>query len=147
MPPKRKAIVKKTTTTVSIAARGVSECCVCSNYIVDSIDDALFCDGECNGWMHRYCAGVPLKHFKRLTSTSSPFLCYACTLQTQERETAVLQERETAVLKEMVKSLATELEDCGNVYLTEESLTMIALSQQHRWSQAAPLRTHAFFWR
>ena len=25
--------------------------------IVDGEGDALFCEGECNGWMHHYCAG------------------------------------------------------------------------------------------
>ena len=108
MPPKRKPTGKAKKLTVctaraAAAMGGVSECCVCSNYIVDGEDDALFCEGECNGWMHRYCAGIPVKHFENLTSTSIPFLCYSCTLQTHERV--------TAELKEQVKSLAAELED------------------------------------
>ena len=102
MPPKKKAVAKSRKTT-STAPEGVSECCICSNYIVDGQDDALFCEGECSGWMHRYCSGVPLKLFEKLTSTSSPFFFYSCALQKQEHETALLKKR--------VVSLTTELED------------------------------------
>ena len=82
---------------------GVSECSLCSSYIVDGEEDALFCEGECNGWMHRYCAGVPLKYFERLSSSSSPFFCYACAQRRHEQD--------TADLKEKVNAMAMELEE------------------------------------
>lgn len=114
IPPKRKTATKTAAKkTKSGAAGGVSECWVCSTYIVDDKNDALFCEGECSGWMHRYCVGIPLKHFERLTSTTSLFTlfhCYSCALQAHERD--------TVALKEQMKLLAEELNDLWNFILS-----------------------------
>ena len=72
---------------------------------VDVKESALFSEGECNGWVHRYYAGIPLKIFKKLSSTSSPFLCYSCSLQTHERDTAVLNERVNSLAADLRKLL------------------------------------------
>ena len=34
------------------------KCAVCDDTIVDGKDKELFCEGRCQLWMHRYCAGV-----------------------------------------------------------------------------------------
>ena len=130
VPPKNKAIsrTKENSATGGDATGGSSECCVCSNHIADGKDDALFCEGVCNGWMHIYCAGVPLKHFERLSLMSSPFLCYTCALQ--------IHEREAAELKSKVQSLAAELEElqkflhAGSEATTQSSATNIAICSQ-----------------
>lgn len=36
------------------------KCAVCDQGIVDSKDQALFCEGSCQGWFHRYCAADSL---------------------------------------------------------------------------------------
>ena len=61
--------------TSSQSARNSSATCgVCDQTIVDGKEQALFCDGVCKQWFHRYCAGVPLSWFKTLsTSSSYPF--------------------------------------------------------------------------
>ena len=97
---------------------GVSECSLCSSYIVDGEEDALFCEGECNGWMHRYCAGVPLKYFERLSSSSSAFFCYACAQRRHEQDTADLKKKVNAMameLEELRRSLqdSTQSADCS----------------------------------
>ena len=52
------------------------KCAVCEQNIVDSKDQALFCEGLCKGWYHRYCAGVSLVHFQRLSLSSLPPSAY-----------------------------------------------------------------------
>ena len=37
-------------------------------------DDALQCEGRCQSWFHRCCAGVSSKHFSDLSVSSEPFL-------------------------------------------------------------------------
>ena len=40
------------------AGRQPVKCAVCEQYVVDGKDQALFCEGQCQCWSHRYCAGV-----------------------------------------------------------------------------------------
>ena len=86
MPAKRMAVGKsKKTALMSTVSSGVSECCICSNYIVDGEDDALFSEGEYNGLLHRYCAGIPLKSSRNCPRRPPRFSVYSCALQTHER--------------------------------------------------------------
>ena len=101
MPPKGKATArgKKASKT---AEDDVTECCVCSTYAVNGKGKATFCEGKCNGWLHQYCVGIPLKHFEKITASSASFFCYCCALQSHGQV--------TMALKEQLKSLATDLE-------------------------------------
>ena len=40
--------------------------------------DAIFCEGECQSWMHRHCAGLSKNRFQELSSSQDMFLCPAC---------------------------------------------------------------------
>ena len=53
------------------------KCTVCDQKVVDGKDQALFCEGSCKGWFHRYCAGVSLTHFESLSTLATPFNCVA----------------------------------------------------------------------
>lgn len=55
-----------------------ANCAVCGQKIVDGKQDALFCEGSCKQWCHRYCVGVPLERFATLSSSPSPFVCPTC---------------------------------------------------------------------
>ena len=61
-------------------------CAVCSQNIIEGKEDALFCEGSCNQWCHRYCVGVPLKLFQTLSASPSPFVCSICSQANSERE-------------------------------------------------------------
>ena len=66
---------------MGVAAKTTSNaelCAVCCQKIVDGKEDALFCEGSCKQWCHRYCVGVPLRHFVSLATSSSPFICPTC---------------------------------------------------------------------
>ena len=55
-------------------------CAVCLNQIIEDKDDALFCEGHCQQWLHRCCAGITLAlvQYRILISSNDPFLCLAC---------------------------------------------------------------------
>ncbi len=59
-------------------AEDKSTCLVCSATIDDSSEDSVFCDGSCQGWIHRRCAGLPKAGFKSLSESDVPFFCAMC---------------------------------------------------------------------
>ena len=77
------------------------ECSVCCQAIVEGKDEALFCEGECKRWMHRYCAGIPVSYFQSYGASESLFYCYTCCYRNHAGE--------IASLKETVNSLVTEV--------------------------------------
>ena len=74
MPLKRCGTPRWATTRGVVAASGSrAKCDLCLANIVK--DEALQCEGACQRWFHRYCAGVSQIHFKTLTTSDSPFVC------------------------------------------------------------------------
>ena len=53
-------------------------CGICEQPIVDGKDQAVYCEGACKQWLHRYCVGIPLSCFQALSSSLAPFQCYSC---------------------------------------------------------------------
>ena len=73
-----------------------SYCLVCSNVIVDCNpdkniegDDAMFCKGMCNAWVHRTCVGLSKQSYTALTEDDTPYLCPHCSMKQQS---SVIQE-------------------------------------------------------
>lgn len=91
MPPKRAVLGKKAAAAGKQVERSRSaaggmnsvslplECCaVCEQRIEDGKDQALYCEGVCQRWLHRYCAGVPVSWFATHSKSTTPFQCYSC---------------------------------------------------------------------
>ena len=65
-----------------------SNCVVCERIIKDqdssnSGQDAIFCEGDCQGWLHRTCAGISEKAFNVATTSDHYHYC-RCNLQEVE---------------------------------------------------------------
>ena len=84
-------------------------CDVCCTPIVDGRDDALQCEGDCQKWLHRICAGVTKSHHIALSISSSPFTCWLCS-QSLHRATVGQLHSELAALKTEVAELRAALE-------------------------------------
>ena len=76
-------------------------CRLQQSHIVDGRDEALFCEGKCQAWLHRCCASVSSEQHKLLAASTEPFLCPTCG---QERNQAQIAE-----LKNTVEALKLEL--------------------------------------
>ena len=68
-------------------------CLICLDMIVDATADqedqeAVFCDGVCNGWIYRRCAGLSSTAFAAISSpsVSQPLYYPNCPLEMQSRE-------------------------------------------------------------
>uniref|UniRef100_A0A1X7UI53 PHD-type domain-containing protein n=1 Tax=Amphimedon queenslandica TaxID=400682 RepID=A0A1X7UI53_AMPQE len=61
-------------------------CPICDDQIDDSTQQSIWCDGECNTWLHRGCAGLSKAAHSKLNGTDIPFYCPHCRLMRQDRE-------------------------------------------------------------
>ena len=85
------------------------ECDVCCSAIVEGKEVALQCEGSCQMWLHRYCAGVSVSHFKLLANSSTPFVCTYCSQQVHQATVCQFQS-EVAALKAEVVELRSALD-------------------------------------
>ena len=83
-------------------------CLVCGSRItkaneVEGItgDNAVFCEGKCDAWIHRTCIRLSKQSFEALSESESPYLCPHCILSKQTKE--------IEDLKQLVKSLTENL--------------------------------------
>lgn len=77
---------------------------MCRSRIIDDEEDALLCEGSCQKWFHRYCAGVSVSCYKTLSTSSAPFVCWVCSQELHRAVVSQLQ-AEIAALKEEVSEL------------------------------------------
>ena len=106
MPPKKKRSCKQ-------GATPSEECCICCQPVTLEKDEALFCVGSCQQWLHRYCASVSAQRYRAITGDSSrPFLCPNCCCEQQKEQIAVLTDsveslkHEITQLKESLASVS-----------------------------------------
>jgi len=81
-------------------------CTICLNPIIDATEDtegqeAIFCEGSCDGWLHRQCAGLSQRLFEIYQKGDDPFHCPNCRLTMQHH---YIQE-----LKSTIESLHKEI--------------------------------------
>ena len=102
------------------AASAAAKCAVCEQDIVDGKDQALFCEGLCQGWFHRYCAGVSILHFDALSSSSEPFQCAGCFQKHCTTEIANLKTTISSLRAE-VAELRETLDGVGSATINQRS--------------------------
>ena len=64
--------------------------------------ESIFCEGVCQGWMHRTCIGLSKKAFQSTKESPEPCLCHYCS--------SVAQQSEIQQLKATVSALQAEIE-------------------------------------
>ena len=92
------------------------ECCpICLEQIVDAnqknrkCQDAIYCEGTCDAWLHRRCAGLSKTAFTLLQNTSTPFHFPHYQLKSYELIISNLK-LNMATLEKKVTSLEEQLE-------------------------------------
>ena len=87
-------------------SRVPARCTICEQKIVEGDEQALFCEGTRQQWVHRYCAGIPASMFASLSTSTTPFQYYACCQQAHAKE--------IAKLTEIVCTMKREISDLRN---------------------------------
>ena len=87
---------------VTLDERQLDVCPICVEPIFDEVkghhdQDAIFCDGKCQMWLHRWCASVTKEHYH----SDDPFLCPFCFTSAQEGEISQMRECINALKKEL----------------------------------------------
>jgi len=100
---------------------------VCCQAVTIGQDEALFCSGKCQQWIHRYCASVSVACYKDIKKNDASFLCFCCNEGKSQRE--------IAMLKSTVERLQQEISKL------KESLPAAHLKDLHQESQ--PQRSYA----
>ena len=80
-----------------------TNCSICEKVIKDQQkgQESIFCERDCQAWMHRICAGISRKAFGKAKSSDDPFFCHYCLCHKQETE--------IINLKTTINSLQSEL--------------------------------------
>ena len=100
-----KSSLKKTTTSRrATATQQAHSCDGCKADISET--EALNCC-ECGVWLHRYCAGIPNRHYATIATS---FICVACSLTTNKSVILDLRD-EIEVLKAEILELRTAMEE------------------------------------
>ena len=104
-------------------------CPVCEKAVIDGgrkSQDSIFCEGSCQAWLHRCCAGLTRTRFAELSDDSRPFYCPSCA---SDKHT-----HELAELKSAVAALVLEVEQLKS---TVHTLTTVqpAEGAERTWSQ------------
>ena len=89
------------------ASSSSSLCCVCCKAVEDGKDEALLCEGQCQKWLHRYCAGVTVNQYEQLSLSDQPFFCFAC-CQVQHRQLITELRGEVEALRLEVSQLKAQ---------------------------------------
>ena len=81
-------------------------CPICELHIKESTnkcdgDEALFCEGQCQAWVHRQCVGMSKTLYALLARTVDPYVCPNCSM--------CVYRKEIDSLKTTIASLSTEL--------------------------------------
>ena len=87
-----------------------SHCAICLDIIIEADEsndgqDAIYCEGMCQGWLHRGCAGLSKKAFNVMTE---PYYCPHCLLSDLKKEIASLKDV-VQILKLELTTLTTHL--------------------------------------
>jgi len=86
-------------------------------------DDAIYCEGYCEAWIHRKCAGLSNTNFTVLSNAgdSHTYFCLYCELQAQKAEIDNLMETITQ-LQTSLSELKRKLESSQQTQTTSKSI-------------------------
>lgn len=85
-----------------------SQCAICLKVIEDRSansegEDSVFCEGTCQRWLHRTCAGLTDPAFDDLRNSDDRFYCYQCFVASHTSEIKDLRN----TIAELTKELST----------------------------------------
>ena len=121
-------------------------CGICRKAVVDGKDDALFCEGHCQRWLHRVCASVTEEQHARLAASEQPFLCPACCQAHNLQQIAELTSTVDALkleLEQLKQVVQKQIEKQPQPQRTVPNANMQASSSQGKKSYSSMARKRA----
>ena len=95
---------------------GESICLICDDPILEARGrrkghDAIFCEGQCQAWLHRGCAGLSKSAFEAHANSNAEFHCSTCRITLLEATVATLK-KEFYELKSALLATTTNPRSC-----------------------------------
>ena len=102
----RRVVPPGTPVRVSVQRSSQYTCPICAQPIVEETDsiqgqEAILCEGTCNSWYHRWCAGVTTLRYEALSHSEDPFHCPTCVFELQQQSISELQSSVRALTVEL----------------------------------------------
>jgi len=101
-----------------------ADCLICDQPVLEPSeicigDEAVFCEGSCQGWLHRKCAGVTHPALDKLDESDTEYFCSHCTLVNQNKEINNL----TNIIKDLNSSIKSLTETISSLqsHVTKQS--------------------------
>jgi len=87
-------------------------CPICADVIIESTEeveghDAIYCEGACNSWLHRQCAGLSKSLFLSFANSDKAYQCSHCRLAAYE---TIVDNMKTTIssLEQRIKTLESK---------------------------------------
>uniref|UniRef100_A0A1X7UMM2 SAP domain-containing protein n=1 Tax=Amphimedon queenslandica TaxID=400682 RepID=A0A1X7UMM2_AMPQE len=80
-------------------------------------EESIQCEGECQAWLHRCCAGLSKLEYDHLSCSPVPFCCAKCRLLRAEEKISTLQSQ----VAELFNKLHTQLQSASSSALPNDA--------------------------
>ena len=101
-------------------------------------DDSVQCNGLCDGWIHRHCAGLSLALFEEISRSDDPFFCPSCCAAQNQAEIISLK----SALASLTSEVSTLKASCDQIMSQRVAPSTIndnpAAPEQPRGTQPSP---------
>jgi len=95
-------------------------------------ENAVYCEGQCNFWLHRKCVGLTKQAYIEIGSSEDPYICPHCTM--------AYYRKEIVELKNLVKSLSEKLKvNTSQSLQSVESVTSDNISSTPSAATSSPV--------
>ncbi|CAI8031513.1 hypothetical protein GBAR_LOCUS17872, partial [Geodia barretti] len=84
-------------------------CVICCQSLNLAKDEALFCSGRCQQWLHRYCASVSVNAYQSIKADDSSFSCYDCYRRSKDEQLLLLEQSVLDLKAELAQLQSTPL--------------------------------------
>ena len=110
----------------------------CTAAIDDNQHEAIQCEGNCQKWYHRLCAGVSKYHYDKLADSPNPFICWLCSDSLQKSVIRELQQELVALKQEFSEKI--DANHSAIAALKEENASLKEALGQNSSLQQPPSR-------
>jgi len=125
----------------NVKTNSETDCLVCEEPILESGehcegDEAVFCEGDCQGWIHRKCGGMTHSAFNKLGESDTSYLFSQCMLANQNKEISKL----TNIIRDLNASIVS-LTETINSLQSSTSIPILSPSKPHANAQKPVLNS------
>ena len=121
-------------------------CIICDVIIIESTDDvigedAVYCEGDCQAWMHRKCVCMSKKLYDKLSNCDDPFYCSYCVASKQSQEISALRNLVDDLTKKLagMKALEHRIADLEKNFSKVKTTATISSAPSSGSSSAIPV--------